>query len=140
MGMMTVVGRLCSGYFSDRLNANYIAAVTFLLPVIASLLLLTTQSSSTAAAGAAILMGLTLGAKLHFVAYLTTRHFGMRSFGVLFGTIAGLFGLAAGVGPVVLNLCYDEFGSYDLAILGTIPLALLASMLFLTLGRYPRFE
>lgn len=139
MGMTTVAGRMLSGYFTDRLNANYIGAGTMLMPIIASLLLLFSKASLPAAATAAILLGLTLGAKLHFVTYLTTRHFGMRSFGILFGTISGLFGLATGIGPVLLNLGYDLLGSYDVALMSTIPLALTASLLFLSLGRYPVF-
>ncbi|RYE70564.1 MAG: MFS transporter [Rhizobiaceae bacterium] len=140
MGMTTVAGRLFSGVFCDRLNANIIAGATLLLPVGACFLLLTADGSLAAATTAAVAMGLTLGAKLHFIAYLTTKHFGMRSFGVLFGTISGLFGLASGIGPVALNYCYDVTGSYQIALLGTIPLALGASVLFFRLGRYPVFE
>lgn len=139
MGLATVVGRLFSGYFSDRINANYIAAGTLLLPAAASVLLISGKGMLVAATVASLLLGLTLGAKLHFVAYLTTRHFGMRSFGVLFGTISGLFGLATGVGPVMLNYCYDAFGSYDAALIATIPLSLFASLLFLMLGHFPDF-
>jgi len=139
MGLTTVVGRLLSGYLSDRINANHIAVCVMLMPIAASSILLLERGALAPAAAAAVLLGFTLGAKLHFVAYLVTYHFGLRSFGVLFGTIAGLFGLATGVGPVALNYCYDKLGSYDVALMFTIPLSLTASALFLVLSRQARF-
>jgi MFS family permease len=140
MGLATVPGRLLSGYLSDRINANLIAAAAMLLPIVACALLLLVPGSLATATAAALLLGFTLGTKLHVVAYLTTRHFGMRSFGVLFGTIAGLFGLATGVGPVAMNYAYDVTGSYNIALIAAVPLAMVASSLFLSLGRYPRFD
>lgn len=139
MGLTTVVGRLLSGYLADRMNANIIGAVTLLLPIAACLLLVTDPGSIGSASIAACLLGFTLGAKLHFVAYLTTRHFGMRSFGVLFGTIAGLFGLATGLGPVLLNYSFDVLGTYDFALWCIMPLSIVASAVFLALGKYPKF-
>lgn len=140
MGLSTIVGRLLSGVLSDRVNANFVAAGTMLLPVGASLLLLLHPGSIKAVTMAAILLGVTLGAKLHFVAYLTGRHFGLRSFGVLFGTISGLFGLGTGIGPILLNYSYDIYGAYDTGIAGVIPVAITAGFIFLTLGRYPDFS
>lgn len=139
MGLSTVAGRLVSGVLVDKINANVIAAVTLMLPIVASLLLLFQSGSGMAATVAAVLLGVTLGAKLHFITYLTTRHFGMRSFGMIYGTIAGLFGLATGVGPVLLNLVYDSQKSYDLGLVAVIPLSLLASLLFLLMGPFPQF-
>jgi hypothetical protein len=74
------------------------------------------------------------------VAYLITYHFGLRSFGVLFGAVAGLFGLDSGVGPVMLNYCYDQFGSYDVALMTTVPLSIFGSALFLALARKTSFD
>ncbi len=140
MGLMTVVGRLLSGYLSDRINANLIAVFVMLMPAAACALLLIGNGALAFAVIAALLLGFTLGAKLHFVAYLITYHFGLRSFGVLFGTVAGLFGLASGVGPVLLNYFYDRFGSYDGAFMATIALSLIGSAFFLALACKPRFE
>ncbi len=74
------------------------------------------------------------------MAYLITYHFGLRSFGVLFGAVAGLFGLDSGVGPVMLNYCYDQFGSYDVALMTTVPLSIFGSALFLALARKTSFD
>lgn len=110
------------------------------LPVVPALLLLAYPGDVTIAAVAVLVLGLSLGIELDAVAYLSTRHFGMRNFGVLFGTISGLLALATGLGPFFVSLVYDNTRSYDLALIAYIPLALLASALFFSLGRYPTFD
>jgi predicted MFS family arabinose efflux permease len=140
VGISTVVGRLTGGYLLDRLNGNLIGAVSMLLPVIPCALLLLGPGSVPLASAAVIVLGLSLGVELDVVAYLVGRHFGMRNYGTLFGTIAGLLALATGLGPVLVNLVYDFTGSYSGVLLAYIPLSLLAAALFASLGRYPVFS
>jgi predicted MFS family arabinose efflux permease len=140
VGLATVAGRLLGGYLLDRINGNLVGGVSLLLGVAASLLLLTWPGSGAIAAAAVLLLGLALGAELDCVAYLTTRHFGMRSFGVLFGTISGLLALATGLGPFLVSLVYDFSGGYGMVLIAYVPLCLLASACFFSLGRYPDWE
>jgi MFS family permease len=138
-GISTIVGRLIGGYFLDRINGNAVAGVSVAMPIGSSLLFLLFPHSVPAAAAAALLVGLSLGAELDCVAYLTTRHFGLKSFGVLFGTVGGALALATGLGPLIINRIYDVYGSYVPALIGFIPICILGSALFFTLGRYPDF-
>jgi len=140
IGVTTVVGRLTGGYLLDRLNGNLVAASSLLLTVAACTLLLAFPPSVPVAVVAVLLLGFSMGAELDAVAYLTTRHFGLRSFGVLFGTLGGLQALATGSGPFLVNSIYDATGSYRLAVLLFIPVCLLGAVLFLSLGRYPDFS
>lgn len=139
IGISTLVGRLTGGYLLDRVNGNMVGAVSMLLPVIPCTLLLMFPGSVPIAAVAVIVLGLSLGVELDAVAYLVGRHFGMRNYGTLFGTIAGLLALATGLGPVVLNLVFDWTGAYTMVLIGFIPLSLLSAALFASLGRYPVF-
>ena len=139
-GLATVIGRLTGGYFLDRSNGNIVGAVSVGLAVIPSVLFLAFPGSLAISTAAVLILGLTMGAELDAVAYLTTRHFGMRHFGVLFGTIAGLLALATGLGPLLVSLIYDLTRSYDLALIAYVPLSLIAAVSFLSLGRYPQFE
>ncbi len=140
IGISTVIGRLSGGYLLDRINGNLVAAISIATPVLATLLLLNLPGSLPAAIAATAILGLSLGAELDAVAYLTTRHFGLKSFGILFGTIGGLQALATGMGPMLVNLSYDITRSYNLALWLSIPTCLLGTALFLSLGRYPEFE
>lgn len=138
-GIATVIGRLTGGYFLDRANGNVVGAISVGLALIPASLFLAYPDSVAISSIAVLILGLSLGAELDAVAYLTTRHFGLRHFGVLFGTVAGLLAFATGLGPYVVNHIYDLTHSYHLALVAYIPLSLIAAGLFLSLGRYPVF-
>jgi hypothetical protein len=110
------------------------------MPIAPSVLLLSMPNSMAAAVAAVLILGVSMGAELDAVAYLTTRHFGLRSFGVLFGTIGGLQAMATSLGPMIANHIYDVTAKYVLAIWLFIPTCLLGAGLFLSLGRYPQFD
>jgi MFS family permease len=138
-GISTIVGRIVGGYLLDRISGNFVAGCSVAMPLVSVGLLLAFPGSVPACAGAALVLGLGLGAELDAVAYLTTRHFGMKSFGVLFGVVGGTLGLATGLGPTILSHIYDVYHSYVPALWGYIPICILGSALFFTLGRYPDF-
>ena len=83
-----------------------------------------------------ILLGLTLGAELDLVAYLTSRYFDLNRFGLLFGVIGALITLAGGAGPWVVSLVYDHAGSYRPVLLAAFPMCLAAAALFVSLQPY----
>lgn len=140
VGISTIVGRLTAGYLLDRINGGIVGGVSLLLPIISCILLLMYPGSVPISSVAILILGLSLGAELDAVAYLTTRHFGLFNFGVIFGTIAGLLAMATGVGPFLVSLSYDMTQSYFPALTAYIPACLLASALFFSLGRYPNFS
>lgn len=139
IGMSTIVGRLIGGYLLDHINGSYVGGVSLLVPVISALLVLSFPGSVMAASIAVLILGLALGAELDCVAYLTTRHFGLRNFGTIFGVVSGVLAFATGLGPFLVNLGYDLTGGYTIALEAYIPLSLVASALFFSLGRYPVF-
>lgn len=139
VGVSTVVGRLLGGFLLDRINGAIVGGVSLLVPVISCLLILAFPGSVPVASVAVLILGLSLGAELDCVAYLTTRHFGMKNFGTIFGVVSGILAFATGLGPFLVSLGYDLTGGYTIALKAYIPLALLAAALFFSLGRYPQF-
>jgi MFS family permease len=140
IGVANMVGRLSTGFLLDRFSGTLVSGVAFALPAVLMVALLGFDGSIAMAVLCAALLGLSAGAELDIAAYLTSRHFGIKSFGVLFGTLAGIMALAMGIGPFLLGTVYDRFGDYDLAFQIALPMALFASALVASLGRYdPRF-
>ncbi len=139
-GIATIVGRLTGGYLLDRTNGNLVGAASVGLAIVPAILFLLFPGSLLISSIGVLILGLTLGAELDAVAFLASKHFGMRNFGVLFGTISGLLALATGLGPLFVSLVYDQTKSYDMVLMGYVPLALIAAALFASLGRYPEFE
>jgi predicted MFS family arabinose efflux permease len=140
IGITSILGRLVGGYLLDRLNANAVAAFMVALPVATCVILLALPASLAAAAVAIVILGLAMGTELDAVAYLTARHFGLRSFGVLYGTISGIQALSTGLGPFIVNFIYDITKSYQVALELFIPVNLLGAAMFLSLGRFPEFR
>lgn len=140
VGVASIIGRLSGGYIIDRINGNIVAAVSVLMPIISCALLLSMPGVVGAAMVAAAVLGLSLGAELDAVAYLATRHLGLRNFGVLFGTIGGFLALSTGFGPFLVNYVFDVTRSYELVLWIYMPLCMLSSILFLSLGKYPDYS
>ena len=138
LGVASIAGRLLIGFCLDRMRGTVLAAISVCLPIVASLLLIAAPGSIPAAAAAVFILGLALGAELDLVAYLTSRYFGLRNFGLLFGTIGGLITLAGAVAPLIMNLIFDATQSYAIALWAYIPLCLISALLFLLLGAYPK--
>jgi predicted MFS family arabinose efflux permease len=139
IGLSALVGRLCIGYLLDRFNANAVAALSILLPIVASLLLIKLPGAIGPAAIAAALVGIS-SAALDVGGFLAARHLGMRSFGALFGTIAGLITFTSGAVPLLVNYIYDRTGSYYPVLWGLMPFCIAAAVLYLSLGKYPKLE
>ena len=84
-------------------------------------------------------IALAIGTEVDCCAYLAARHFGLRSFGTLFGTLNGLMLFGNGIAPVLANHVYDVTKSYDSVLWFQIPACLGTAVLFLLLGPYPAF-
>ena len=138
VGLASIFGRLNIGLLLDRAPGRFVAASCACLPMVAYAILIAFPGSTGAATTAALVLGLALGAELDILAYLVSRYFAIANFGVLFGIIGGFITMAGSAGPMALNAVYDHTHSYQPALWAMIPLCLLASLLFLTLGAYPR--
>ena len=138
LGFSAIAGRLTVGHLLDRFQGRYIAAVVVCMPIVGSLILINFPGSVAAASAAVLIFGLSMGAELDILAYLTSRYFKPESFGMMFGTIGGFVGLAGASGPVVLNRVYDLTHSYVPALWGILPVCLISALLFVLMGPYPK--
>lgn len=137
LGFSAIAGRLSIGHLLDRFEGRYIAALVVCMPIIGSLVLIYGQGSVPAASAAVLIFGLSMGAELDILAYLTSRYFKPASFGLMFGTIGGFVTSAGAIGPVVLNRVYDLTNSYVPALWAILPVCVLSAALFLLMGPYP---
>jgi hypothetical protein len=81
-----------------------------------------------------------LGGQLEMVVYLTTRHFGLRAFGSIFGFITIGLTASSGAGPFIAGWLFDISGGYHLMLTIGIPAALLGSLVMLSIGGYPELS
>lgn len=135
VGLFSLFGRLGTGFLLDRLAAHRVGAVVFLLPIVACALLFFDGANPLSQAIAAAAFGLTLGAEVDVIAFLMTRHFGLKHFGVLFGAITGALALGSAFGPLAAGAAFDHFGSYAEFLVLTMVFMAVSSLALLTLGR-----
>lgn len=140
IGLASIVGRLVTGYVIDHFRASHVGALVFLLPVIAVLLLLYGQGNALAPALVAIMLGLTLGAEVDVIVYLTTRFFGLRNFGALYGGLLAALSIGTATGPLLASMIFDRTGGYAPFFWLAIGLLILSSISLFTLPKPPQIQ
>lgn len=135
VGGALLIGRVSSGYLLDRFFGPRIA-VMFFAGVALGIALLRMGSGREAAFFGAFLVGLGMGAEVDIIAYLTSRYFGLRAFGEIYGYAFGAFVLAGGFGTFLMGAGFDWTGSYRAPLAGFFTATLAAVVLITRLGPY----
>ena len=133
--MAGLLGNVTAGVLLDRVQSPRIA-LPFFIAALLGLLLLHHATSVTLALGGAAILGFGIGAESGIGPYFFSRYFGMRSFGTVYGLLVSLLAISSGVGPMLLGMIFDKFGSYGRGlVIAEIGLAVAVVLVFL-LGRY----
>ena len=137
LGISLIFGRILAGYLMDRFFAPRVA-VAFLLGPLVGLTLLATGVAGVPVFFASILVGLATGAEFDVMSYLTSRYFGLRSFGQLYGYFFSVFQLGAASGPLLMGYVFDVSGAYVDALWILVGATALACVFAGSIGAYPR--
>jgi predicted MFS family arabinose efflux permease len=132
VGLSTMAGRLTSGYLVDRIFAPLVAAFFFLLPCLGIYLL----DSTVAPVAGIISLGLASGTEIDMIGFLTSRYFGMKRFGQLYGYLFAFFVIGSAIGPAMMGLSFERLHSYQPALWTFGALMTVASAAILGLGPY----
>jgi MFS family permease len=140
IGVTSIVGRLTVGYLFDRLPGPPVGMISVGLPMVAAAIILLFPGSLAMSVIAVIFLGLSVGGEYDAIIYLSTRYFGLKNFGTLFGFVTSLLLAGVGLGPLFGGLLYDLSGDYTLFLIAVIPLSAVTCILLGTLGPYPDHE
>lgn len=107
-GMM---GYLSSGYLLDRFPTPKIVLPYFAAALCGVAILHSTTSAAMLVPGA-ILLGLGQGSEMQLAAYLTSRFFGLKAYGAIYGTFysSGNIGIASGI--ISMGIAHDLASGY----------------------------
>lgn len=131
-GVSLMIGRLFTGVLLDRLPPHIVAGSVFLLPVAGSAAFILSPLAGAAMLG--ISLGLAAGGENDVVSFLVARHFGLRSFGEIFGWMFGALSLGAGIGPLLIRwFSYLGAGS-SAALVQAMFLCTFASLAYFSIG------
>jgi len=132
IGISVVAGRLVTGWLLDRVPAAAIAATIFALSGMGSVILGAASRSGAVAAGA--LLGLSLGAEVDVLSYMTSRYFTLSAYGEIYGYLYGVFSIGAAAGPVLTGLIREREGTYLPALIGSALLCTVACLVISRIG------
>ena len=135
MGLAIIVGRLTVGALVDRFPTAIVAPIYILLPAASCLLLAQGQLAPWEASLAIILVGLSAGAEVDLLAYLTGLHFGMKNYAKIYGWGLAAFSAGAGIGPGFAGWVHDTTGTYTAALYAFAAMIAVGALLLATLGR-----
>jgi len=140
LGFSMIAGTMLYGLIGDRASPKVLTAILVSLPVISCVLLLVPTDSvilRTIGVGA---FGVSAGAQMPSYTNLSTRYYGMRSF----GTLSSLAGIATqiptAIAPFIAGVLFDVTGGYTVMLVAGIPILLISSLFLLSLGPIPVFK
>ncbi len=140
IGLFSIAGRLGTGFLLDRFPGHLVGGTVVLLPIIAALLLLFDGANPASQMVAAAALGFTVGSEVDVVAFLASKHFGLKNFGALYGALVAALTLGTAFGPLTAGAVFDRFGNYEQFLWGTIALMLMGALALFSLGHPPVLE
>ncbi len=140
LGYFSIASRLVTGHLMDRVRPDLVGGAAFILPTIGCALLLIPDGGSIVQLLAIAVLGLSVGGELGVVTYLSTRYFGMRSFGKLYGGVLIPMAIGTATGPYVAARVFDHYKTYTPFLYLTITLMIVGGIALFTLGRPPVWE
>ncbi|MCU0760931.1 MAG: MFS transporter [Steroidobacteraceae bacterium] len=139
MGIAVLGGRIGIGFLLDRLHAPSVARTLLGLCAGGCVLLSLADLPGWAIALAVMSLGLAAAAEVDLVAFLSSRFFGMRAYGKIYGWQLTAFYLGAAIGPFAAGRAYDHFQSYLPVLYFAAGALLFGALVTGTLGRPPVF-
>ena len=136
IGITIIIARAVIGFLIDRFFAPRVALLFFLMSAV-GIGILAAGGIGGWAFVAAIFVGLSIGAELDLMAYLTTRYFGLKHFGTVYGVMFAALLVGTSLGPVSYGAVYELTGSYLNVLVLCAVLNAGASLLLLLLPPYP---
>jgi cyanate permease len=140
-GLAIIIGRMLCGWCLDRFHGAVVAICFFIVPMCGIALLASGATGFVPLLGA-VLCGAGIGAEVDLMAFFTSRHFGLRAYGKIYGMMFAFFSLFTGVGPYLSGVSFDVYHSYTPIFMIFEGMLVVTCLLFLPLGpyRYPPLD
>lgn len=113
LALANTAGRVVAGFVSDKLGSVSTLRAVFVLFIVGMGSLVFSNSSTVALfVGGLLLVGFCFGSIMGVYPGFTALRFGSNSNSVNYGIMFIGFALAGVLGPTIMNVLYDSFGSY----------------------------
>jgi len=136
MAIFNTVGRIASGYLSDRIGRTQTMVLAFLLQAV-NMFLFSYYTTPELLIFGSMMTGLCYGTLFTLIPAATADYYGVRNLGVNYGLVFTGFGVAGVIGPILGGMVRDSSGSYSASYVVSAVMLLLAAVLAFTM-RSPR--
>jgi OFA family oxalate/formate antiporter-like MFS transporter len=128
LAIFNTLGRIVSGYVSDRIGRTQTMVLAFSLQAVNMMLFASYASPALIVFGSAF-AGLCYGTIFTLMPAATADFYGVRNLGVNYGLVFTAFGVAAVVGPVLAGRIRDVGGSYEMSYTISAAMLIVAAVL-----------
>jgi len=129
IGGTVVIARFATGILLDRFFGPHVAGLVFSASAIGLIAL--ARGGDGAALMGAVAIGLSVGAEIDLIGYLTARYFGLRAYGRIYGFLYAACLVGSAISPLFYGWVYASTGTYGGSlIVGAAILALTAIVFF----------
>jgi len=139
MATCTVISRMVVGSLFDYFFAPRVSIIAFLLSALGLILVMSSDAIWPCYA-LAVLMGIGQGAESDVLGYLTSRYFGLRAFGRVYGMVFAGFMVGTAVAPYLFGVVFDWTHTYQAALGASVALIVVMCVVLATLPRFPRLD
>lgn len=135
MGASLFIARIIIGTMLDKFFAPKLAVTVFLIGA-GGIALVALNLSLPMNTLAAAMIGVGIGAETDIISYMTSRYFGLRHFGKIYGFLFSFFYIGTGLGPLVLGIAYETNGNYNAMLYIYVALCVPIILTFFSFGPY----
>ncbi len=132
LALISIVGRMGSGWLGDRMDRRYLLASALLLQALGLVIFAYTRNLAQAIAFVA-LFGPGFGGAITLTLIIQADYFGRKAFGTIVGVMQGIGAVGGILSPVFAGWIYDVRGSYQLAWLALAILVFVSTPVVLAL-------
>jgi MFS family permease len=136
IGITVGLSRAIIGFLLDKYFAPFVAATCFSAALL-GVFILAMDFSGYMLFIAALLVGIAVGAEFELLAYLTTRYFGLKYFGLMYGLFFAIFLIGGAFGPWCYGLVFESTGAYTVVLYCSAFMIFVSCLLALILPKYP---
>jgi MFS family permease len=140
-GIVTLTVRLAIGWLLDRTFAPRIGALAFLLTGVGCALVagcVYVKLPLFALAVGVAFVGIGYGTESDLVSYLTSKYFGRKHFGAIYGCLIILFLSGVSIGPLMYGSARSAFGSYGHVFMFAAGMAVVSAAIMMFLPPYQK--
>ncbi|MBU1374488.1 MAG: MFS transporter [Alphaproteobacteria bacterium] len=131
---LVLIGRLTVGHLLDRFWAPAVGAIALAAPILGLLAFLPADGALWLMIGGIALIAVAQGAEGDILAYFTSRFWGLKAFGAIFGVLGLVLGVSVAVGGMLGGFLFDRMGDYRVVLIGGSLLSVVATAAILATG------